>query len=319
MIISSHMDSLLKLAPLGNTPDVRKLRATYDKIEAHVRGLQALDVPTKTYGSLLVPVLMTKIPEDIRLLVGREIKDGEWNLSEILRLLRNEVENRERCEGVNALGPKEKSYSPEDQRNNWKVEPPSAAGLFVENQSSNATHCTFCKQQHPTASCHVVTNKMARKECLKKQGRCFICLRKSHLARDCRSKISCFKCSGRHHVSLCEMEPPTTETMANRQTNVISGNTTNRQYPSAHASTLHVRSQDSILLQTAQALLRDKNADASTGTRARVIFDSGSQKSYITQHARDQLFLPSTSKESLLIKTFGNDVTSQPTDQSVKK
>ena len=45
VIISSHMDSVLKLAPLGNTPDVRKLRATYDKI-------QALDVPTETYGSL---------------------------------------------------------------------------------------------------------------------------------------------------------------------------------------------------------------------------------------------------------------------------
>ena len=160
---------------------------------------------------------------------------------------------------------------------------------------------------------------MARKECLKKQGRCFICLRNSHLARDCRLKISCFKCPGRHHVSLCEMEPPTTETMANRQTNVNSGNTTNRQHPSAHASTLPEGSQDSILLQTAQALIRDKKANASTGTRARVIFDSGSQKSYITRHARDQLFLPSAGKESLLIKTFGNDVTSQPTDQSVKK
>lgn len=68
VIISSHMDSPLKLAPLGNTPDVRKLRGTYDKIEAHVGGLQALDVPTETYGSLLVPVLMAKIPEDIRLL-----------------------------------------------------------------------------------------------------------------------------------------------------------------------------------------------------------------------------------------------------------
>ena len=142
------MDSLLKLAPLGNTPDVRKLRGTYDKTEAHVRGLQALDVPTETYGSLLVPVLMTKIPEDICLLVGREIKDGKWNLSHILQLLRNEVENRERCDGVNALGPKEKTYSPEDRRNNWKLEPPSVAGLFVENQTSKATHCTFCKQQH---------------------------------------------------------------------------------------------------------------------------------------------------------------------------
>ena len=88
------MDMLLELTPSGNTSDVRKLQGTYDNIEAHVSGLQALDFPSETIGSLSVPVRMTKIPEDIRLLVGREIKDGEWNLAEILRLLRNDVENR---------------------------------------------------------------------------------------------------------------------------------------------------------------------------------------------------------------------------------
>ena len=102
--------------------------------------------------------------------------------------------------------------------------------------------------------------------------------------------------------------------MSNGQTNVNRGNATNRQYPPAQASTFHVGSQDLILLQTAQVLIRDTDADVSTGTRARVIFDSGSQKSYITQHVRDQLILPSTGKESLLIKTYGNDVTSQPTE-----
>ena len=82
----------------------------------------------------------------------------------------------------------------------------------------------------------------------------------------------------------------------------------------AQASTFHVGWQYLILLQTAQVLIRDKDADVSTGTRARVIFDSGSQKSYITQHVRDQLILLTTGKESLSIKIFGNDVTSQPTE-----
>ena len=53
MIIGSHMDSFLKLTPLQNAPDTRKLRQTFDKIEAHVRGLQALDVPVETYGSFI--------------------------------------------------------------------------------------------------------------------------------------------------------------------------------------------------------------------------------------------------------------------------
>ena len=97
------MDGLLKLLFLGNTLDVRKLRQTYDELEAHVRGLQALEVPTESYGSFLVPLLMTKIPEDIRLLVGPEMKDGDWNLTQILQLLRSEVENRERCGGLQAL------------------------------------------------------------------------------------------------------------------------------------------------------------------------------------------------------------------------
>ena len=132
--------------------------------------------------------------------MGREIKDGEWNLTEILQLLRNEVENRERCEGVPALTTKRKSYSPDDRRSG-KREPTSASALFTENPPSSATHCTFRKQLHPTASCHVVTNKAAKTESLKRQGRCLVCLRRSHLAKDCQSKFACFKCSGRHHVS----------------------------------------------------------------------------------------------------------------------
>jgi hypothetical protein len=47
----------------------------YDKVETHVRGPQTLEVPTESYGSLLVPILMTKIPEDIRILLGRQIKE----------------------------------------------------------------------------------------------------------------------------------------------------------------------------------------------------------------------------------------------------
>lgn len=97
------MDGLLKLPPLGNTSAFRKLRQSYDEVEAQVRGLQALEKPTESYGSFLVPVLMTKIPEVICLLVGCEIKDGEWNLTQILQLLPSEVENRERCGGVQAL------------------------------------------------------------------------------------------------------------------------------------------------------------------------------------------------------------------------
>lgn len=63
----------------------------------------------------------------------------------MLQILQNEVENRERCKGVNALAQKEKTYSPEDWRNNWKLEPPTHIRTIKLTeaidckQSSNAT------------------------------------------------------------------------------------------------------------------------------------------------------------------------------------
>ena len=40
---------------------------------------------------------------------------------------------------------------------------------------------------------------------------------------------------------------------------------------------------------------------------ARVIFDGGAQRSYITQKLKDALNLPVLKKDLLLIKTFGSD------------
>lgn len=40
--------------------DVKKMRQIYDKVEIHVRGLQALGVGTEQYGTLLIPIMMSK-------------------------------------------------------------------------------------------------------------------------------------------------------------------------------------------------------------------------------------------------------------------
>lgn len=155
---------------------------------------------------------------------------------------------------------------------------------------------------------------------MKKQGRCFICLRKSHLAKNCPSKITSFKCSRRYHVSLRERDSQernqTIRNAIDSTRGEIPQNTRSYQLSqttTSGPSTLHVGSQDSILLQTAQALIGNKETNGD-GMRARVIFNSWSQKSYITQRARDQLNLPTISTDSHLIKTFGTGVTDHSTE-----
>ena len=73
-------------------------------------------------------------------------------------------------------------------------------------------------------------------------------------------------------------------------------------------STMHVGSNNnSVLLQTAQAFIsRPDNQE--TGKYTQVIFDSCShQRSCITSKTREQLNLPTVGKETLLIKTFGDN------------
>ena len=68
----------------------------------------------------------------------------------------------------------------------------------------NIVPCCYCQQQnHPSEACKRVTSVEVRRQTLKEVGRCYICLWKGHISRDCRSNIRCSKCKGRHHVSIC--------------------------------------------------------------------------------------------------------------------
>ena len=63
-IIYTHMDELLKI-PACTTDKTSQLRFIYDKISINVRGLEALGVNSSQYGSLLIPVVMSKLPQEV--------------------------------------------------------------------------------------------------------------------------------------------------------------------------------------------------------------------------------------------------------------
>ena len=43
--------------------ETKDLRDLYDKIEINIRSLKALGVESESFGNLLVPVVMEKVPE----------------------------------------------------------------------------------------------------------------------------------------------------------------------------------------------------------------------------------------------------------------
>ena len=93
-IISAHMQELLNLQSHPND-NIMHLRAIFDNITVYVRGLESLGISAEKYGSLLIPVTMSRMPSDISLQVARKTSEDIWNVTEIMAIIQQEIEARE--------------------------------------------------------------------------------------------------------------------------------------------------------------------------------------------------------------------------------
>ena len=90
---------------------------------------------------------MNKLPPELRLIVSREVKDRQWELDELMRIIEGEIEARERASGTNAKFNKMPVRAP----------PPTTAALMAGGGASIVS-CCFCRQSHASASCSTVSD-----------------------------------------------------------------------------------------------------------------------------------------------------------------
>ena len=103
IIVSSHMDALLKLNAVVDINDLYRIRGLYDKIEIHVRSLENLG--TSSYGSLLIPVIVNKLPKELQFVISRKLEKGKWDVEQFMKEFKTELEARERCCMINNSHP----------------------------------------------------------------------------------------------------------------------------------------------------------------------------------------------------------------------
>eukprot|EP00794_Sanderia_malayensis_P021402 gene21402-biopygen17184 len=141
VIQRAHVNELINLPPVYNEKNVQRLRALHDQIETHFRGLQTIGVKETTYSSIVVPVLMEKVPENIRISMIRfnEKDQMDWTLGEMLGALEKEVNVREnhmpllKGRGMN-------------QQPNWKAKnanqlPSTAHALLTGSEKRKCVYC----------------------------------------------------------------------------------------------------------------------------------------------------------------------------------
>ena len=314
VIISSHMDALLKL-PLVYNSDTKRLRSVYDLIEQNIRGLKTLGISSKEYGSLLLPILMSRLPQEFKLILTRNVPKDKWSLDSLLLAFKEELEAREKCVQLHA------STAAEKGKVITKGQFPVTAQALVAEQvrrkkqgRTNNLYCAFCNQAHQSTMCPIITDPRVRREALKRAEKCYNCLRPGHLSRSCQSKATCFTCGLRHHSSICSQNMMGKGIAQASSTNAmiplspqpgagLPSNTENNQ--SKPVTTAFINQKSGVLLQTASAAIcRPDKPEASV--QARILFDSGSQKSYVSQRLKEALSLKPIHSETLVIKTFGS-------------
>lgn len=307
-IIQAYMHALLQLpAP---SKYLSSLRDYYDSLETYVRGLESLGESQQNYGSLLVPVIMSKLPAEIRQHIVRENGSDNWIIDDLRRALHKEITILEAGQPllVPEMTPTASFYTGSRQRPSARIthkteNRPSQSKATSFSQSS----CVFCGQRHVSFDCTQFTTKQARIDIVKRKQLCFNCLG-PHKVSSCKSNHRCRHCKRKHHTSICDRQfnqTNTTNTVLNPNSRefVPNANNAHDDTTPANATILHsgLHQRNNVLLKTAVA----KVCSATSSADANILFDEGAQSSFITESLADELQLPRTGSDVINLASFG--------------
>jgi len=149
------MLALRDMLSLSNS--LNSLHIFHDSVESHIWGLASLGKSETSYGELLVPTILDKLPTDIQRNLACEHSNTQWILSDLMAAILKEIRILE-CGQHNPLKQSSRSstaafplpLSSKDQFN--KKQPQDTL------DSKRKPQCVFCKGPHPVHSCSVITD-----------------------------------------------------------------------------------------------------------------------------------------------------------------
>ena len=161
-IVNAHMQALMNLPSPKN--EIRSLREFHDAMENHVRGLLALGWTTASYGALLVPMVLGKLPPDTRRNLAREHSNLDWTIDELRDSIAREIRV---LEAGSCIPP---SPVEDCQRS------PLVTASFHTGATSQLKKpkCVFCKGAHSATKCDVILEQSKRMELVKQEKLCYI-------------------------------------------------------------------------------------------------------------------------------------------------
>ena len=288
-IVQTYMQALLEIpAPVYS---LSSLRTFYDETETYVRGLESLGQTDESYGSLLVPVVLNKLPPQIRQNLARVHKSTNWTLNNLRNAIYDEVnvleagQLSEKSHDDDYLATATFLTHAKSRPKNGQRKPE----MNHQGQRRTMKLCTYCDESgHFAINCTKHTSADARMNIVKRKKLCFNCLG-NHKIAECKSTNKCKNCDKRHHTSLCKKMDDTIKPKSQQQENAV-----------LHSS-LAPQKTSNIMLKTAVVCLSSDTHAAD----ANILLDEGAQRSFISEEFANKLSLKASGTEVIHLSGFG--------------
>ena len=303
--IFQHVQKLLTLEADPSIKDnLSKLKFINDKVKIHIRSLEALDIHGNTYGVILTPLILSRLPAVIRMEWSRKSEGKESDLPYLLEFLESEIKTRERAETFKFSTP-----SNPEVRNNKGNRGSVATTMALHTVTST---CIFCrKSNHASDRCFHLKRMTEEdmKSAIQRAGVCFSCLRPGHIAKKC--KENCGICGKGHHQVLCRKKRrDQTKTVRSRSnssstaetSDIVNVQSSQTQTDEEEANALTVQSlAPQTILQTARVKIQGQSKEV----YCNILFDSGSDKTYIRSEMSRKLKSKQVGSTTHRVATFG--------------
>ncbi|PIK38053.1 hypothetical protein BSL78_25121 [Apostichopus japonicus] len=195
-----------KRALWNSLHSMKQVRENMGNLEKFVDETNALTVALKRQG---VPELTDKLPRSLttemnkmRFLQNKH--KNEQSMQEYLDFLKN-VHLLTITTGNTSKTRESKEESSDPIQHPTNKLP--TANFAQDASQVYRRPCLFCgKGNHWSDECRKVTDTIQRREMVQKEGRCFKCLNKGHLFKNCKRKKPCFDCKDVNHNSAMLQE-----------------------------------------------------------------------------------------------------------------
>ena len=288
------MESLLKIS--APSADVQQLRKFHDSCESNIRALETLGVQTNSYGSLLIPILLKKLPEQLRCTIFRTNRQADCFLNDLWTALCHEIDKREKSQLVDdVLVPTVGTLLTNTQPRH--IHPPPK---LPKNGRFELKPCIYCDGKHRLDKCSKVKTTKERRTILAQENKCLNCHRSGHTRYQCRSKGRCLNYGLKHHTSICEPSEPNWDSSKRHEKQEDPQNSKN--VTSTMTTVASTTTHTNTLMQTALVTA----SGPTTRCQARILIDTGSQKTFIAHCLKNKLQLKAAQNEIIDVTTFGS-------------